>query len=121
MASESAVMKRYCIVMVAVGTATYKFLEEPVVILVIALLCGVFWLLDAKYLQQEHWFRNIYDQVRSEPPGRRPDYRLTPDEGIRNSVSMGAKVIGWSTMGLYLPIIVALLLVWNGLRSTGNG
>ena len=115
LAGNSAVMKRYCIVMVAVGVPIFKTLGDPWVVVVLIVMVGVFWLLDAKYLQHEKWFRNLYDQVRAEEPRQRPDYRMTPDQTLKDEVSIWGRIMSWSTAGLYLPlsVLIALfLLIW---------
>lgn len=112
LAGNSATMKRYCIIVVAAGVAIYKTINEPNTIGALLVLVAVFWLLDARYLQQEKWFRDLYDQVRNEPPEQRPDFRLTPDEAIRNGVSFSDRVFSWSTAGLYVPLAALLGSFW---------
>lgn len=115
LAGNSAVMKRYCIVMVAVGVAIYKTIGDPRAVAALVVMVAVFWLLDSRYLQHERWFRNHYDQVRVEPPERRPDFRMTPDKVLRDRVSFWGRVFSWSTAGLYLPLIALLGLFWRTL------
>lgn len=85
---------------------------EPRTIAALAVTVVVFWLLDAKYLQQEKWFRDLYDQVRTESRDQRPDFRLTPNGEIRDGSSFWGTVVNWSTAGLYLPLVVMLALFW---------
>ena len=115
MAGDSAAMKRYCIVAVAVGVAVYKTIDDPWAVVALVVMVLVFWGLDARYLQQEKWFRDLYDQARSEPPDRRPDFRLTPDQALREGASFWGRVFKWSTAGLYLPLEVLLILFWLAL------
>ncbi len=112
MAGNSAAMKRYCIIAVAVGVAVYKTINDPWAVAALGVMVVVFWGLDARYLQQEKWFRDLYDQVRLEPPDRRPDFRLTPDEALRKGQSFWGRVFSRSTAGLYVPLVVLLLLFW---------
>ena len=109
---NSAAMKRYCIVTVAVGVAVYKTIDDPWAVAALTVMVVVFWLLDARYLQQERWFRDLYDQVREELPDQRPDFRLTPDRALWGGASFWGRVRSWSTAGLYLPLVVLLLLFW---------
>ena len=115
LAGNSATMKRYCIVMVAAGVAIYKTMDDPKIVGAVALMVVVFWLLDARYLQHEKWFRDLYDQVRVEPFNQRPDFRLTPDQSIRCSTSLGERARSWSAAGLYLPLVALLLIFWGTL------
>ncbi len=110
MAGNSAAIKRYAILAVAVGVAIYGSIEEPWVVVALAAMVAVFWALDARYLQQERWFRNLYDQVRGESEETRPDFRLTPDATLRAGVSFRSAAVSWSTAGLYAPLLVILLL-----------
>lgn len=112
LASNSAVMKRYCVVMVAAGMALYRVLNEPTIIIAVGAMVIVFWLLDAKYLQQEHWFRNLYDSVRHEAPEKIPDFRLNPDKEIRESVAFWGRAFSWSAAGLYIPLVTLVVIFW---------
>ena len=112
LAGNSAVIKRYCIVMVAIGVAIYKSIGDPLAVAALVVMVVVFWLMDDRYLQHEKWFRNLYDQIRVEPPEQRPDYRMTPDSALRDSVSFWGRVLSWSTVGLYLPLSALLALFW---------
>lgn len=115
LSGNSAAMKRYCIVMVAVGVAIYKTLEEPDTVVALAAMVVVFWCLDARYLQQEKWFRDLHDEVRAESHGQRPDFRLTPGGLLRDGTSFAGRVWSWSTAGLYLPLLGLLILFWRTL------
>ena len=112
MAGNSTAIKRYCLIIVAVGVAIYKTIDDPFAVVALAVMVCVFWLLDSKYLQQEKWFRDIYDQVRTEPAGQRPDFRLTPDKTVRGSTWFWGRVFSWSTAGLYVPLLALLALFW---------
>ena len=78
----------------------------------LVVMTAVFWLLDARYFQQEKWFRNLYDEVRVESFDERPDYRITPTKTLRRTASFWARVFNWSTAGLYLPLLILLWLFW---------
>lgn len=112
MAGASAGMKRYCIIAAAAGFAIHKSLGNSDAVFAIILLVIVFWLLDARYLQQEKWFRDIYDAVRVEPRDQKPDFRLTPDASTRGASGITFCIINWSTAGLYLPLVVLLISYW---------
>jgi hypothetical protein len=101
MARESSLMKRYSIVATAVGAGTYQTMSEPVILLITILGIVCFWGLDARYLQQEHWFRNMYDEVRIRPDDGTFDFELTPSVELRDTVEFWDKVFNWSTMPLY--------------------
>ena len=116
MAGNSAAMKRYCIIAVAVGVAVYKTINDPWAVAALGVMVVVFWGLDARYLQQEKWFRDLYDQVRSEPPDRRPDFRLAPDRAMREGASFWRRVFKWSMAGLFLTLVVLIFLFWRALR-----
>lgn len=112
MYGASAAMKRYCIIAAAAGFAIHKTLGNSHSVLALIVLVIVFWLLDARYLQQEKWFRDIYDAVRVEPRDQQPDFRLTPDAPVRRAKGITFCIINWSTAGLYLPLVVLLILYW---------
>ena len=107
LAGNSAAMKRYCLVLVAVGVGAFKAMGQPLVIPALAFMVIVFWLLDARYLQHEICFRAVHDEVREEPPDQRPDFRLSP---TRNKASLCRGLFSWSTAFLYPSLLVFLLL-----------
>jgi hypothetical protein len=107
MAEASAAMKRYALLIAAAALALAGSAGLPAVPVFAAVLMAVFWALDARYLQQEHWFRNMYDAARE---GRLDLFVLTPDAATRGGVSLGAKLASWSTAGLYLPLTLFLLI-----------
>ena len=112
MAGNCAATKRYCIIAVAAGFAIHRTIGNSQTILAIIVMAVVFWLLDSRYLQQENWFRDVYDAVRREPDGQRPDFRLTPDVAIRKANRIYGYIVNWSTAGLYFPLVVMLILYW---------
>ncbi len=61
MADTSAAMKRYTLVAFAGAAALARALEEPGAMLLAMVLVFIFWALDAQYLRQEKWFRDMYD------------------------------------------------------------
>jgi hypothetical protein len=111
LAGNSATMKRYCIALVAIGTGIYKAVGEPQAVSALIVFIVVFWWLDARYLEDEKRFRDLYDNVRAEAHGKRPDFRLTP-ESERDIKSLRRCVMNWSTTPLYLPLIALLFLFW---------
>ena len=110
LAGNSAAMKRYCLVLVAVGIGAFKALNQPLAIPALAFMVIVFWLLDARYLQQEIWFRAVHDEVREEPPEQRPNFRLSPP---RDKASLCRGLFSWSTACLYPLLVALLLLFWS--------
>lgn len=112
MAGASADIKRFGLAFLAAALAFSASAERPVIVLLAAGLAAVFWVLDARYLQQERWFRRLYDEVRRESGETPADFRLTPDPGLRASETLLGAARSWATAGLYLPVIVILLIIW---------
>jgi hypothetical protein len=111
LAGNSATMKRYCIALVAIGMGIYKTIGEPQAFSALIVIVLAFWWLDARYLEDEKRFRRLYDIVRGEPQGMRPNFRLTP-ESQRSVTSLRDCLINWSTSPLYLPLITLLIVFW---------
>lgn len=59
MAGAAASIKNLCLVVIAGALAFIAASKEPNVALYAAGLTAVFWFLDARYLQQEKWFRDM--------------------------------------------------------------
>lgn len=111
MAGESAKMKQYALAALGVLASTAQATGSVSLALIAAVMAVVFWLLDARYLAQERWYRALYDEVRAEPGPT--DFRLTPGEEIRSGMTVAKAARGWSVAPLYGTLTtIALLLVW---------
>ena len=82
MAAASTSMKNLCLILVAAALAFVATTKNPTIPLYIILLVVVFWVLDANYLKQEKWFRDIYDRERIKPQSERPDFIITRTLGL---------------------------------------
>lgn len=111
LAGNSAIMKRYCIALVAVGAGTYKAVGETQAVPALIVIVAAFWWLDARYLEEEKRFRDLYNHVRAEPIEQRPDFRLTP-EASKGFKSLLDCIWNWSTASLYLPLVGLLFVLW---------
>jgi len=111
MADTSAAMKRYTLVSFAGAVALARALEEPGAMLLAMVLVFIFWTLDAQYLRQEKWFRDMYDLARMQEP-EEIDFNLTPPAHIRDKTSVMYGFSSWSTRWLYLPLLVISLILW---------
>lgn len=78
-----------------------------------AILVVIFWLMDARYHQQERWFRDVFDSVRIESHTQRPDFRISPTNEIRCQNKLCASAFSWSTFPFYTALALFLLLVWR--------
>ena len=107
MTATSAAMKRYALVLAAAALALAGTAKLPLVPLFAAALMAVFWALDAQYLRQERWFRELYTEARD---GRLDLFTMTPDTETRRNVPLTATLASWATLGLYLPVIAFLAL-----------
>jgi len=112
MAGASAGIKNLCLVVIAGALAFIATSKEPALAFYAATLTAVFWFLDARYLQQEKWFRDMYDAQRVLDPSERASFVMTPDQATRSATGIGYGLLSWSTRGLYGPLIVFLLVVW---------
>ena len=59
LAGNCAAMKRFSLVLVALGVGAHRAVGEPDALLAFAGMVVVFWLQDARYLQQEIWYRHL--------------------------------------------------------------
>ena len=109
MAGESARMKQLGLVTIgALGSVAQATASWPLA-LVAVVITAVFWGLDAKYLAQERWYRELYDRVRaSDGPA---DFVMTPDAEIRARHRLAATMLGWSTLPHYGTLLVLAVLL----------
>lgn len=120
MARTSASMKQYALTIAGAAIALAGTANVPEMALAAAALMLFFLALDARYLQQERWFRDLYDEVRGGPASRHPDFRISPDSTVRAKQTWTAAAFSWSILALYLPLIAFLLLAAAGLSGAGS-
>ena len=123
MANSSAWMKRLAIVIVGLiaTLAAYDNSNTNVLLICAAILLAILWLMDARYLQQERWFRTLFDAVRKENSDDRPDFCITPSPEIRCQSGFWKSALSWSTLLYYGPVIFlaifVLILACMGINS----
>ena len=103
-------MKRYALAAFALGGSLARFLNEPIIVLFTFVVIAGFFVLDAKYLQTEKAFRDIYNRLKDEPAGTAASFDLTPHVPTMLPIREFAS---WSTWMLYVPIMAILLLLWG--------
>lgn len=109
MSGNSATIKRSSLVVAAAAISVSSALGKPLILPFTAGLILVFAFLDARYLRVERCYRDLYDAVRSEPPGQRPDFRLTPPGTSAAAHPIMKLMISWSVAGLYLAMVLFML------------
>lgn len=116
MAMAAAWMKRLAIVVVggaaAVATKNGNGNAGDLPVLAV-ILVAIFWLMDARYHQQERWFRDVFESVRKEPYSQCPDFRINPDHEIRGARGMWPSMFTWSTFPFYAALSAFLILAWR--------
>lgn len=112
MAGAAAAIKNLSLIIVAGALAFIATSKEPALALFAAALTVAFWLLDARYLQQEKWFRDMFEKERALDPSERASFVMTPSKQIRDATSIAYGLKSWSTWGLYGSVIVFLLILW---------
>lgn len=112
MAGAAAAIKNLSLIIVAGALAFVASSKEPTLALFAAVITVAFWLLDARYLQQEKWFRDMFDKERALDPSEHASFAMTPSQEIRDKTSIFYGLKSWSTWGLYGSVIVFLLILW---------
>jgi hypothetical protein len=117
MATASASVKRVAIIVVggAAAVAARGNCNVNDLPLLAIILVAVFWLIDARYVQQERWFRDLYERVAKEPHDQRPSFSITPPPDIRSGRSLFGSAFGWSTVLYYGALAAFLILTWRTL------
>lgn len=109
MADESARIKQFALAALAALASTSAATHSAALAYVAAVMAIVFWLLDARYLAQERWYRRLYDKVRE---GKGPtDFAMTPDADIRGQVTLATTAFGWSVAPLYGSLLIIAVLL----------
>jgi hypothetical protein len=114
LANYGATLKNYCITLTVAlsGLAVSQKLPAAFGLAVLAIL--VFAILDAQYLRLERRFRRLFDTLREGDWSARPDFRM--DIGDVPRPSFWAAFFSWSIGVFYLPLAVAVLCLWVGIR-----
>jgi len=104
MAGESGRVKQVALAstaaIVSVSASTHSWwLPLSGVVLTLA-----FWYLDARYLAQERWFRDLYESERAQDG--HVSFLMTPPLAIRRAHNTAMAMMGWSTFLLYAAIIL---------------
>ena len=108
MSGQSGAIKRLAVIFAAAAISFAKVASAPSVFWLAAGLVLVLGLLDAQYLRIERAFRDLYDEVRSEDPARRPDFRLDPPKDGRRFLKA---VCSWPVLGLYGILMLFLVVL----------
>ncbi|HJN24555.1 MAG TPA: hypothetical protein QGG18_02475 [Rhodospirillales bacterium] len=117
MASSSALMKNYALGTFTMGAGLSRFLQAPEIMLASAGLVVSFWFLDSKYLQQEKWFRDIYNAERKKPDTEPVNFAITPTLEIIKKTNLCYGLKSWATRWLYVPMLVICCLLWLSFHS----
>lgn len=115
MALSAASSKRFAVVIagsaVALAIKDTDGLEKlPAFALLLSL---VFWGMDARYHQQERWFRHLYDSICLEPQTQRPDFRMRPSAEGRDENGYWKSAFSWSVFPFHAAIAFFLVLAWS--------
>lgn len=111
MARTSASMKQYALTIAAAAIAFAGATGVAGIALAAAVLMLFFWGLDARYLQQERWFRDLYDEVRAQGTDQAPSFRILPDQALQAKRPFVDSARSWSVMMLYLPLVGFLIVL----------
>ena len=109
MHDASTSMKRFAVVALALGGALARYVQDAAIMGLTMAVVLAFWLLDAKYLQVERAYRDLYESVRRQGAGEAASFELTP--GKVGLVPL-RELWSWSTYLLYGPLLVLLALTW---------
>jgi hypothetical protein len=115
LAGESARMKQFALVALGALASAAEVTDSVLLAMVACILMIVLWLLDARYLVQERWYRRLYDEVRH---GEGPtDFCMTPGKNIHSRDALLRTAFGWPVAPLYgtLLIVAAVLVTTVGL------
>lgn len=110
MRGASAATRRYCLTLAAVAFPASLLMHQSAILLLMLGLTVVFWLLDAGYAERRRLFQALYEEVRSEPPDQRPDFRLAPSARPR-PLWRAPGMFFQGPHGFVYPAVVALLIV----------
>jgi hypothetical protein len=110
-------MKQLSLVTIgALGSVSEATASWPLALAAVAMTL-VFWALDAKYLTQERWYRDLYEQVRGKAGPA--DFAMTPDAAIRAKHRLGDAMRGWSTSPLYGTLLALAVLLTFTIAARG--
>jgi len=112
MAGASAAIKNLSLVIAAGALAFLASSQRPEIPAFAAVLTLAFWFLDARYLQQEKWFRDMFDQERERDPAEAASFVMTPSKEIRDKTSISYGLKSWSTWVLYGAVVLFLVALW---------
>ena len=99
MATESGRIKQVALASVAAIVSVAGSTHVWWLPLAGVMLTFAFWHLDARYLSQERWFRDIFEYERKQ--NGEVSFVMTPSAEIRKEHPASKAMTGWSTLTLY--------------------
>ena len=112
MSDQASAMKRYAVVSTVAGFAAARITGEGSIYTLLVVLIAAFAILDARYLQQEIWFRALFDDVRMRNQDALIDFLMTPSPEHRRKGSLSKSLLSWSVIGFYGPLSIVLLIIY---------
>lgn len=109
MASNSFLIKGWCITLVAAILALASQGGNQRIILVSYFPIIMFWLLDAYFLRQERLFRKLYDKIRNADENS-IDFSMNTAEFAKESISWIGVAFS-QTLLLFYGIVLLLIIV----------
>jgi len=119
MAGEQAKVKGYALLAIGALGSTAAATQAWALGFVAFVMTLVFWGLDANYLKQERWYRQLFDEMRHrEDPA---DFVMTPDGTIRAKVTIYDTLHGWSVLPLYAALCLISLAIAAVVSAAPSG
>lgn len=116
MATSSASCKTWCLALLGAMTGLAGATHQPAVLGYVVIVVLVFWYLDVRYLAQEKAYRDLFNALAGKvrdvqkPYGLLEAFNLKAETTSRNR--WGA-FFSWSTLPVYLTIVVSYLVAWK--------
>lgn len=119
MASCSFKLKEWSLVIISLAVTIISSYSDKVWLLLLLVPIVCFWFLDAKYLQQERTFRELYDIVRIKNDNE-IDFDMNPKQvkisATNKKICFFNSLISWSVLPFYFFISGGIIILYFVLK-----
>ncbi len=112
MNSNSAQVKGWCITIVTALLAIFAAIKNPLLLIICLVPIFLFCFLDAKYLQQEHKFVQMYNSYIKDEESKPNTYEMPMKSYAKGLKGFFKALFSWAVVPVYGLIAIMVVGIW---------
>lgn len=112
MNSNSSQVKGWCITIVTALLAIFAAIKNPLFLIICLVPIIMFWFLDAKYLQQEHKFVEMYNSYIKDTESKPNTYEMPMNSYAKGLKGFFKALFSWAAGPVYGLIVIMVIGIW---------